>query len=71
MDEIRVLELFSGIGGMHSAMDIANKYLPFKLKVIGAIDINTVANEVYSHNFPESPCLQKNITGLTPEYLRY
>ena len=71
MDEVTVLELFSGIGGMHSAMDIVNQYLPVKLKVIGAIDINTVANEVYRHNFPQSPCLQKNITGLTPEYLRY
>jgi len=70
MDEVTVLELFSGIGGMHSAIDIVNKYLPVKLKVIGAIDINTVANEVYRHNFPHSPCLQKNITGLTPEYLR-
>ena len=37
MEEIRVLELFSGIGGMHRAVQLAGKYLPgTKLKVGGS-----------------------------------
>ena len=71
MEELKVLELFSGIGGMHSAMDIANRCLENRqLKVIGAVDINTVSNAVYRHNHPAAPSLQRNITGLGAEYLR-
>ena len=33
MEELKVLELFSGIGGMHRAAQFAEKYLPrIKLK---------------------------------------
>lgn len=65
-----MLELFSGVGGYHSALQIiGGKLSKHKLKVIGAVDINTVSNEVYRHNHPDTPCLQRNITGLTPEYL--
>ena len=81
MEEIKVLELFSGIGGMHRAAQLAASYLPgIKLKVVlssqlssegflsqvvAAVDINTVSNEVYRHNHPATPCLQRNITGLS------
>ena len=35
MEEIKVLELFSGIGGMHRATQLAASYLPrIKLKVV-------------------------------------
>ena len=35
MEEIKVLELFSGIGGMHRAAQLAASYLPrIKLKVV-------------------------------------
>ena len=34
-------------------------------QVVAAVDINTVSNEVYRHNHPATPCLQKNITGLS------
>ena len=89
MEELKVLELFSGIGGYHSALQIIDgKLSRHKLKVIGAVDINTVSNEVafllfilffsqkfllqvYKHIHPNTPCLQRNITGLTLEYLRY
>lgn len=40
-----------------------------KAEVIAAIDINTNANEVYSHNFPKTNLLNKNIQGLTSKYL--
>ena len=72
MKELKVLELFSGIGGMHCAADMTNKCLPAdcRLSVVAALDINTVSNDVYRHNHPETPCSQRNITGLTTEYLR-
>lgn len=41
--ELKVLELFSGIGGMHYAL----KESGVPGEVIAAIEINTVANEVY------------------------
>ena len=42
-----MLELFSGVGGYHSALQIIEGKLGrHKLKVIGAVDINTVSNEV-------------------------
>ena len=47
MEELKVLELFSGVGGYHSALQIIEGKLGrHKLKVIGAVDINTVSNEV-------------------------
>ena len=70
MTKLRVLELFSGVGGMHSACDVVSDVIETEMSVIGAVDINTVSNEVYRHNHPSTPCLQRNITGLTPQYLR-
>ena len=70
MTKLRVLELFSGVGGMHSACDVVSDVIETEMSVIGAVDINTVSNEVYRHNHPSTPCLQRNITGLTPDYLR-
>ena len=50
MEELKVLELFSGVGGYHSALQIIEGKLGrHKLKVIGAVDINTVSNEVTSY----------------------
>ena len=70
--KMKVLELFSGIGGMHFAAEIANKSLPSEcqLSVVAAMDINTVSNDVYRLNHPGTLCSQRNITGLTTEYLR-
>jgi len=68
MREIRMLELFSGIGGMHMAATLAAKMLEGQganLTVVAAMDINTVANEVYRHNWPTTKSMQKNILGLT------
>ncbi|EPX72218.1 DNA methyltransferase [Schizosaccharomyces octosporus yFS286] len=44
--KIRVLELYSGIGGMHYALKASN--VPFE--IVCAIDINPLANRVYYHN---------------------
>uniref|UniRef100_A0A3Q0SWY4 tRNA (cytosine(38)-C(5))-methyltransferase n=1 Tax=Amphilophus citrinellus TaxID=61819 RepID=A0A3Q0SWY4_AMPCI len=61
MDSLRVLELYSGIGGMHYAL----KESGIPAQVVTAIDINTTANQVYKHNFPDTPLWNKTIEGIT------
>ncbi|XP_039982589.1 tRNA (cytosine(38)-C(5))-methyltransferase isoform X2 [Xiphias gladius] len=34
-------------------------------QVVAAIDINTTANQIYRHNFPDTPLLNKTIEGIT------
>ncbi|XP_063234491.1 tRNA (cytosine(38)-C(5))-methyltransferase [Bacillus rossius redtenbacheri] len=60
---MKVLELFSGIGGMHYAL----KECDINSTVKMAIDINTVANHVYRHNFPQTKLLSRNILSLSAE----
>ena len=70
MNKIKVLELFSGIGGMHYALKEAEKYLNgVKFEICRAIDISDIANEIYRFNFPEVQVKASNICGLTPELL--
>ncbi|XP_045766568.1 tRNA (cytosine(38)-C(5))-methyltransferase [Maniola jurtina] len=57
----RILELYSGIGGMHCAW----KESQLDGEIVLAIDINTVANEVYTYNFPETCLSNRNIQSLT------
>ena len=64
-EQIKVLEFYSGIGGMHYAL----KKSGIKFKVTGAFDINTNANAVYRHNFPDVKLMQKNLEGLTVKEL--
>lgn len=49
---LRVLELYSGLGGMRAALERA---LPMARLQFTAIDINTTANRVYAHNFRDHP----------------
>ncbi|KOB70518.1 DNA methyltransferase-2 [Operophtera brumata] len=56
-----ILELYSGIGGMHCAWTESG--LPGQ--IITAVDVNTVANEVYKHNFPDINLICRNIQSLT------
>ncbi|XP_005387021.1 PREDICTED: tRNA (cytosine(38)-C(5))-methyltransferase isoform X2 [Chinchilla lanigera] len=63
MEPLRVLELYSGIGGMHHALRESG----IPAQVVAAVDVNTVANEVYKHNFPHTPLLAKTIEGITLE----
>ncbi|XP_043279293.1 tRNA (cytosine(38)-C(5))-methyltransferase [Venturia canescens] len=63
---MRVLELYSGIGGMHYAL----KESGIPGLVIAAADINTVANEVYAHNFPSVNNINRNIESLTANEIR-
>ncbi|XP_001602026.3 tRNA (cytosine(38)-C(5))-methyltransferase [Nasonia vitripennis] len=60
---MRVLELYSGIGGMHYALQESS----VTGKIITSIDINTTANKVYRHNFPETANISRNIESVTVE----
>ncbi|XP_033752403.1 LOW QUALITY PROTEIN: tRNA (cytosine(38)-C(5))-methyltransferase-like [Pecten maximus] len=65
MRTLRVLELYSGIGGMHCAL--TESCLPFE--VILAIDINTTANKAYRHAFPATKLSECGIETLTEKQL--
>ena len=65
LETVKVLELFSGIGGMHFAIDQASRNVPIQYEVVAAMDISDVANKVYKHNFPEVNHISGNICGLT------
>ncbi|CAF4434209.1 unnamed protein product, partial [Adineta steineri] len=58
---LRVLELFSGIGGMHCALD----FLDLNYEIVAAIDINPTANVVYSSNFPNVPIINRSIETIS------
>ncbi|KAM4718718.1 tRNA (cytosine(38)-C(5))-methyltransferase [Anableps anableps] len=60
METLRVLELYSGIGGMHYAL----KESGIHAQVVAAVDINTTANKIYRHNFPDTPLWNKTIEGI-------
>ncbi|CAL1576608.1 unnamed protein product [Knipowitschia caucasica] len=57
---LRVLELYSGIGGMHFALNSCG----VPAEVVAAVDINTTANHIYAHNFPLTPLWGKSIEGI-------
>lgn len=59
-DPWRVLEFYSGIGGMRYSL----KRGGVNAKIVEAFDINNIANDVYQHNFGHRPC-QGNIQSLT------
>eukprot|EP00249_Psilotum_nudum_P010144 c22360_g1_i2 orf=217-1389(-) len=60
----RVLEFYSGIGGMRFALEKAR----VPAVVVEAFDINEIANDVYEHNFGQRPH-QGNIQHLTMQEL--
>ena len=62
---LRVLEFYSGIGGMHYALMTCG----INADVVAAFDINTCANHVYRSNFPQTQLCQRNICGLTVEHI--
>ncbi|CAH0563462.1 unnamed protein product [Brassicogethes aeneus] len=63
--KMNVLELFSGIGGMHMALEESG----VEGNVVASVEINPNANVIYRHNFPEINILNKNIEGLTGEFI--
>jgi len=69
MTKLRVLELFSGIGGMHAACHLVQSCGDHEFEVVAAVDINTTANAIYRHNHPSTVHWQKNITGITAQQI--
>ncbi|CAJ0965088.1 unnamed protein product [Ranitomeya imitator] len=65
MTPLRVLELYSGIGGMHCGLTEGG----VSAEVVAAVDVNTTANQVYKHNFPNTPLWPKSIEGISLEEL--
>nr|CAG4641889.1 EOG090X0A4V [Eurycercus lamellatus] len=57
----KILELYSGIGGMHYAADLSG----ICSEVVFSVDVNNSANEVYRHNFPKTNQQSRNIVSLT------
>ncbi|CAH1377230.1 unnamed protein product [Tenebrio molitor] len=60
---MKILELYSGIGGMHLALLASG----VKGEIKKSIDISPIANSVYKHNFSERLLLYHNLDGLTKE----
>ncbi|XP_064634816.1 tRNA (cytosine(38)-C(5))-methyltransferase-like [Lineus longissimus] len=61
--KLRVLELFSGIGGWHCGLE--ESQVPHD--VIAAADVNTTANEIYTLNFSATRIINKAIQALSVE----
>ena len=61
--KLNVLELFSGIGGMHFALNRVSELLGNYHFEVTAADNNVIANKVYYHNFLQHP-LCKNVESL-------
>lgn len=57
----KILELYSGIGGMHCAWNESG----LKGEITMAVDVNNIANDVYKHNFPGIHLINRNIQSLT------
>ncbi|ORY91430.1 hypothetical protein BCR43DRAFT_499102 [Syncephalastrum racemosum] len=60
MDPLKMLEFYSGIGGMHYAADLAG----WDVQVCKAFDINNVCNDVYKYNFDPNIVGQRQIEAL-------
>lgn len=76
---MKVIEFFSGIGGMHTALKNACKDVCIQVKIdilqtehtiqmISAWDMNCTANTVYKHNHNILPC-NKSIEQVTVDIL--
>ncbi|XP_066258329.1 tRNA (cytosine(38)-C(5))-methyltransferase [Euwallacea similis] len=63
---MKILELYSGIGGMHMAFQETGLQGIIK----AAIEINPTANLIYKHNFPETHLMNLNIEGLTSDLIK-
>ncbi|KAL4225645.1 tRNA (cytosine-5-)-methyltransferase [Mactra antiquata] len=61
---MRVLELYSGMGGMHCALTKSG--IPYE--VVMAMDINTNANNIYSQNFPKTVVNSSAIEAMTVKH---
>jgi len=61
---MRVVEFYSGIGGMHQSLSLSGA----EATVVAAFEINPNANTLYEHNFSLKP-LQQSIDCLSASQL--
>eukprot|EP01135_Chromosphaera_perkinsii_P006126 Nk52_evm1s411 gene=Nk52_evmTU1s411 len=69
--KLKVLEFYSGIGGMHYGLRECLNGLGIseeEYSVEGAFDINQVANSVYQSNFPSVPHYSKSIESFSKKF---
>ena len=69
---VNVLELFSGIGGFHAALDSLtedDRMKKHQFEVQAAVDINAIANTVYRANF-KNRVVEKSVESLSNKFLR-
>eukprot|EP00730_Choanoeca_flexa_P000089 TRINITY_DN10039_c0_g2_i1.p2 TRINITY_DN10039_c0_g2~~TRINITY_DN10039_c0_g2_i1.p2 ORF type:complete len:390 (+),score=60.75 TRINITY_DN10039_c0_g2_i1:1657-2826(+) len=59
-DDLRVLELYCGLGGMHAALQASK----FNGHVVSSFDINDIVLKIYEHNFPATKVYNRNIQWL-------
>lgn len=60
-NELRVVEFYSGIGGMHYGLKYAAASENLAANVVAAFDINPVANHTYEYNFGKGVVRKNNI----------
>jgi DNA (cytosine-5)-methyltransferase 1 len=60
MKELRVLELFCGIGGCAAALETFGSVV----RVVAACDVSRLALGIYARNFPRHPLLPRTIESL-------
>src|SRR5207302_442591 len=58
---VRVVDLFSGCGGLTLGVSEACRALDLACEAALAVDVDPVALQVYGANFPESRCLRADI----------
>eukprot|EP00794_Sanderia_malayensis_P016783 gene16783-18478_t len=59
--KLKVAEFYSGIGGMHMALQVTG----LSYEIMAALELNDNANKAYKFNFPDTRLLQRNIEGLS------
>lgn len=75
--EVRCLEWFSGIGGLHYGLLEAQKRISesstinsqgekLEVSVVAAFDINELANRTYEHNFQKAPITVNLLSFFVP-----
>lgn len=64
-DLLKIVEFYAGIGGFHCALRESR----VRGEIVASIDINTNTTKVYSHNFPHTLQLNRNICGMGSEEL--
>ena len=64
-DRLRAIEFYAGVGGFHYSLLRSG----INADVIASFDLNPTANKIYSHNFPNTAHLNRNICGLSASEL--